>query len=97
MAMDLHQGNVYRLLSSVGAAGKRGLASSARYLPPWSVGPFLRHHWRVISMWLLLLLGLVVQVIVIALVYELVDLTVSLMELWAEIAAKHLRITLDRT
>lgn len=96
MAMNLHQGLVYQWLSSVGAAGRRGLASSARHLSPWGAGPFLRHHWRVISMWLLLLLGLVVQVIVIALVYELVDLTVSLMELWAEIAAKHLRITLDR-
>jgi hypothetical protein len=29
------------------------------------------------------------------LVGELVDLVFSLMELWAELAAKHLRITLD--
>lgn len=68
----------------------------ARLLPPGRIGPFVRQRWRVISMWFLLSVGLVVQVVVIALVYELVDLTISLMEVWAELARKHLEITLWR-
>lgn len=44
-----------------------------------------------------MLLGLVVQLVFLVLLWELVDLVLSLMELWVELAAKHLRITLDRT
>ena len=45
----------------------------------------------------LMLLGLVVQLVFLMLLWELVDLVLSLMELWVELAAKHLRITLDET
>ena len=45
----------------------------------------------------LMLLGLVVQLVFLVLLWELVDLVLSLMELWVELAAKHLRITLDQT
>lgn len=44
--------------------------------------------------WLLLLVGFIVQLVVVAMVYELVDLTISLMEVWAELARKHLELTL---
>jgi hypothetical protein len=47
-----------------------------------------------VAKWLLLLLGFAVQFIVIAVCYQLVDLSVSLMEVWAELARKHLEITL---
>lgn len=55
---------------------------------------FVRLHWRRFLLWLMLLVGMVVQVVVVALVYELVDLTISLMEVWAELARKHLELTL---
>lgn len=40
---------------------------------------------------------LVLETILVVLTAELVDLSIALMELWAELAAKHLEITLDRT
>jgi hypothetical protein len=42
----------------------------------------------------LVLLGLLVQVVLTLLMWELVDLTLSLMEVWAELARKHLELTL---
>jgi hypothetical protein len=39
--------------------------------------------------------GLVVQVALTLMVWQLVDLTVSLMEVWAELARKHLEIVLS--
>ena len=54
----------------------------------------MRLHWKRFLLWLMLLVGFLVQVIVVALVYELVDLTISLMEVWAELARKHLELTL---
>jgi hypothetical protein len=50
---------------------------------------------RLILAWVLITLGVMVQLVLLWLVGELVDLVFSLMELWAELAAKHLRITLD--
>jgi hypothetical protein len=47
-----------------------------------------------LAYWVLLLLGIAVQLVVIGVVYELVDLSVSLMEVWAELARKHLELTL---
>jgi hypothetical protein len=41
-----------------------------------------------------LCLSLAVQALLIVLVGELVDLSISLMELWAELARKHLELTL---
>lgn len=55
---------------------------------------FRSRRVRVIAAHILLLLGLVVQGALILTVAYLVDLSVSLMELWAELAAQHLRITL---
>jgi hypothetical protein len=39
--------------------------------------------------------GLLVQVVLVFLVGQMIDLSLSLMELWVELAAKHLRIVLD--
>jgi hypothetical protein len=43
----------------------------------------------------LVISGLVVQVVLTLLMWQLVDLTVSLMEVWAELARKHLEIVLS--
>jgi hypothetical protein len=53
-----------------------------------------RSPWtRVVVLILLTMLN----VVLVWLVGELVDLSISLMELWAELARKHLEITLDTT
>lgn len=49
---------------------------------------------RRIAGYLLLALGLVLQLVLTLVVMELIDLSISLMELWAELARKHLEITL---
>ena len=49
---------------------------------------------RLLLAWGLLLLGLVVQVVLLWVAGYLIDLSISLMELWAELAQKHLELTL---
>jgi len=66
----------------------------ASRLPPRRGWPLVRVPWTRVATWLLLLLGFAVQLVVIEAVFELVDLSISLMELWAELARKHLEITL---
>lgn len=43
---------------------------------------------------LLLCMAMVVQVVLLLVVAYMVDLSISLMELWAELARKHLELTL---
>jgi len=43
----------------------------------------------------MLLVGLLVQVVLTVMMWQLVDLCVSLMEVWLELAQKHLEITLS--
>jgi hypothetical protein len=38
-----------------------------------------------------------VQLVLVFLVWYLIDLAIALMEVWAELAAKHLELTLDTT
>jgi hypothetical protein len=47
--------------------------------------------------WAAGVLGLLMQAVLVFLVWYLADLCIALMEVWAELAAKHLRITLDTT
>jgi hypothetical protein len=49
---------------------------------------------RRVAAYLAVLLGLVCQVVLLMLAAYLVDLGVSLMELWAELARKHLELTM---
>jgi hypothetical protein len=49
---------------------------------------------HLITMRLLLCLGLVIQLGLVLLAGYLVDLSISLMDLWAELARKHLELTL---
>lgn len=53
-----------------------------------------RHQIRRALCILALVVGLVVQTVLVVLVAELVHLSVSLMEVWVELARKHLEITL---
>jgi hypothetical protein len=41
------------------------------------------------------LVGFLVQVVLTVLMWQLVDLSISLMEVWAELARKHLEIVLS--
>lgn len=52
------------------------------------------HQCRVLVAYLLVLVGLVVQGLLLLTAAYLIDLAVSLMELWADLARKHLEITL---
>jgi xanthosine utilization system XapX-like protein len=47
--------------------------------------------------WVAGVLGILVQVVLVCLVWYLIDLCILLFEVWAELAAKHLEITLDTT
>lgn len=47
-----------------------------------------------IAVRLLLLLGLVMQVVLVLVAGYLIDLGISLMELWTELARKHLELTM---
>lgn len=49
---------------------------------------------RAVVVRILLLLGLVVQVIMLLVLAYMIDLCLSLMELWADLARKHLELTL---
>jgi hypothetical protein len=51
--------------------------------------------WRKWLVFLVWLVGLVVQVVLVVLASMLVDLSISLMELWLELARKHLEIVLS--
>lgn len=50
-----------------------------------------RFPWRV----LLLLTGFLVQVVLTYMMWQLVDLCLALMEVWLELARKHLELTLS--
>jgi len=49
---------------------------------------------RIIVARILLLLGLVVQVVLLLVLAYMIDLALSLMELWAELARKHMELTM---
>lgn len=69
--------------------------ASARRLTPTHRRAFVRlavaRYMRVS----LVITGLLVQVVLTVLMWQLVDLTISLMEVWAELARKHLEIVLS--
>lgn len=71
------------------------LVSDAVRATPIALAAFVRlalvRYWRVA----LVISGFVVQVVLTLLMWQLVDLSVSLMEVWAELARKHLEITLS--
>lgn len=64
-----------------------------RWLPP-IVRLIRSQHCRNTAMHTLAVLGLLGQVVLLCLAAYLVDLSISLMELWAELARKHLELTM---
>lgn len=70
------------------------LARALRTFPPRSVQglrAFLVNHWRGV----LVMAGAVVQVVLTVMMWQLVDLCIALMEVWAELARKHLELVLS--
>jgi len=67
----------------------------AGILPPRGLRPFVRLGWKRLVLGVVLLAGLVGELVLMFLVWQLVDLTISLMEVWAELARKHLELTLS--
>lgn len=66
----------------------------ARLVLARSAGLFRSPRVARAAAYLVLLVGLVVQAVLVLTVAYLVDLSVSLMDLWADLARKHLEITL---
>lgn len=67
----------------------------AGILPPRGLRPFVRLGWKRFVLAVVLLAGLAGELVLMFLVWQLVDLTLDLMEVWAELARKHLEITLS--
>jgi hypothetical protein len=59
------------------------------------VAGHLRRRWRPCISVAIAGLFLIVELVLMFVAFYLVDLSISLMELWAELAAKHLEITLS--
>jgi hypothetical protein len=55
---------------------------------------FTAHRARTVAAYVALILGLAIQGALLLTAAYLVDLSVSLMELWADLARKHLELTL---
>ena len=51
----------------------------------------------IILRWVAVLLTFLIQGVLLYTMAQLVELSIDLMEVWTELAAKHLEITLDRT
>lgn len=68
-----------------------------RLFPPGRVRAGILRYWRRVVFWMAVLASLAIQAIMLHLLSELVELCIDLMEVWAELAAKHLEIQLDRT
>jgi hypothetical protein len=68
-----------------------------RFLVPRGSGPLLSRRRRRILIAAGVVLSLLLQVVLLWLLGEMISLCIALMEVWAELAAKHLEITLDRT
>jgi hypothetical protein len=87
-------GKYSRFLSRATTSRFLELARAAK-VTPISLVAFVRlalvRYWRVA----LVITGLLVQAVLTVLMWQLVDLTVSLMEVWAELARKHLEIVLS--
>ena len=61
---------------------------------PGGRGTRRRRSWAHLTGAAVIIVALVVQVVLVCVVGELIDLCISLMELWAELARKHLELTL---
>ena len=69
---------------------------AGRLLSPDAAGR-RRLPWRRLAIIAAVVITLVIEAVMLYWLAELVDLCISLMEVWTELAAKHLEITLDRS
>lgn len=86
-----------RNVSLIGAAARAVWHATARFLRPrveWAVAVSRDALVRQLAARILLLLGIVMQIVLLLVLGYLIDLSLSLMELWAELARKHLELTL---
>ena len=83
----LHAG---RRAASTGVSGALAISPmvARAFVRLWASG---RRH---LGAKLLLLVGLLVQLVLLFVAGYLIDLAISLMELWAELARKHLELTM---
>jgi hypothetical protein len=89
----LHQ-NLRPLVSVVSGAVYRWIVG--RLNVPLRAGRRLL-PWRRLVIVVAVIITLVAEAVMLYWLAQLVDLCISLMEVWAELAAKHLEITLDRS
>jgi len=75
------------------APSRHSAGRSALVRSPMRTRALLRLHWRRLVVVLVAVIALGVQVVLIWLAGELVDLCISLMEVWADLARKHLELT----
>lgn len=68
-----------------------------RLCEDFSTGRLAGTRWPRFLSVAIVVIALVAEFIMLWMLAELVDLCISLMELWAELAAKHLEIQLDHT
>lgn len=92
MKQGIDRSRASAFLSAAGAV-LRELARGRR-LSPKLVPAFRALRRRVPWRLLMLCVGFVVQAVLLVLVGQLVDLSISLMEVWAELARKHLELTM---
>lgn len=84
-------------MALVGPLRARLAASGPRVFPQWLIGALLALRGpttRRVVLILVLLVGFLMEVALILVTAYLVDLSISLMELWAELARKHLELTM---
>lgn len=93
--MDRRRDHDQPELSCTGGTPEHGRERVPWYGVPRRARAFVRLHWSRMVMGLLLLVGFAMQAVAIAVVQELVDLSISLMEVYAELARKHLEIQLS--
>ena len=79
---------------NAGSPWTRWIHRDAAGPPPWGLRRFLCLPWPLVAQGLLLLVGFGVQLVIIWAVGELVDVALGVMELWTELARKHLELTL---
>lgn len=86
-----------RNVSLIGAAARVVWHAAARFLVPrWERAVVVSRNAAVrqLAARVLLLLGMVLQIVLLLVLGYMVDLCLSLMELWADLARKHLELTL---
>lgn len=87
--MDSKESGIASTLRKLGNSVPRRSERVALWIVHTFRGPFVRLLPKI-----LLLVGLLMQCVLLLCIGYMIDLSVSLMELWAELARKHLELTI---